>query len=445
MSEKDLDLLNTVISKAVGQGADAADAVLFDSATLEVSFRKGEPEDIERAESQAIGLRVFVGEKNAIVTSTDLLADTLNELTERAVAMARASTDDPYSHLAPEERLVQDVPELELYDGREPEPETLTEMCREAEDAALAHEGITNSEGSSASYGGTRISLATSQGFSRQYRTSSCGLSLSVIAGQGSGMERDYAYGHTRHWEDLQSPASIGNEAAERTLRRLNPQKVATRSMPLVFDPRVGRSLLGNFASAISGSAIARGTSFLKESLHQPVFGEHITITDDPHRLRGLGSKPFDGEGIANTRRDIVAKGSLTTWLMDTRSAKQLGLQSTGHAARSASAPPHPSSSNLFMQPGEQSVNELISDIKEGIFITDTFGMGVNLITGDYSQGASGIWIENGELAYPVSEITIAGHLRDMFQRCVPANDLAFNYATNAPTLRIDGMTVAGI
>jgi PmbA protein len=286
--------------------------------------------------------------------------------------------------------------------------------------------------------------LATTDGFAHSYSGSYYSLSVAVLAGQDEGMERDYDYSSARHFADLASPEAIGKSAAERTLKRLNPKQAPTSNLPIVFDPRVSRGLLNYFAGAISGSAVARKTSFLKDTLGKEIFAPSITIMDDPHRPRGLSSKPYDAEGVAAKKRAFIEKGGLTSWLLDSRSARQLGMHSTGHASRGLSSPPSPSATNLYMEPGSLTPQALMADIKQGLYVTETQGMGVNLITGDYSQGAAGFWIENGQITYPVSEVTIAGHLNDMFKQMTPANDLEFRYSVNAPTLRIEKMMVAG-
>jgi PmbA protein len=265
-----------------------------------------------------------------------------------------------------------------------------------------------------------------------------------VIAGEGTAMERDYDYATSRFGKDLEAPDVVGKRAAERAVKRLNPRKAKTQAAPVIFDPRVAPSLLGHFAGAISGAAIARGVSFLKDRLNSEVFRSDIIIVDDPHRRRGLRSKPFDGEGVANGRKVIIENGRLTTWFLDSASARQLGLQTTGHAARGTGGPPSPSPTNLYMAAGAYSPKELMSDVREGFYVTELIGMGVNGVTGDYSRGAAGFWIEKGEIAYPVSEVTIAGNLKEMYLNLTPANDLVFRYGTDAPTLRVDGMTIAG-
>ncbi len=443
-NSKPAALLESLISRAKSLGADAADAVFFDSSETRSASRKGVPETIELAESSITGLRVWVGKRQALASSTDLSSRAINELAERVVSMARVSTEDADSRLAPAARLASSIPKLDIFDGTEPTPAWLEQQCREAEETALAVKGITNSEGAEAAYSTYSATLATSGGFTQSYQSSHFSVSVSVLAGTGTNMERDYEFASCRHRADLPAAAGIGKEAAARTLRRLNPRKVNTASVPVIFDPRVSRSLLSCFSGAINGSAIARGTSFLKDALGKPVFAGAVNIMDDPHRLRGLSSRPFDGEGVAGRRIALVENGVLKSWLLDVRTANKLQLETTGHASRGAGSPPSPGSSNLYMEPGGDSPAALIGSVKSGFYVTETFGMGINLVTGDYSQGASGFWIENGKLAYPVSEVTIAGQLKDMFTQATPANDLEFRYGTNAPTLHIARMTVAG-
>lgn len=440
----ELNAMNSLIRKAKALGADSADVILAGSVSLSVSCRLGALEDIERSESQDLGLRVFVGQQQATVSSSDTSSSALQELAERAVAMAKAAPEDPYCGLADKTLLETDAQNLDLADSYEPDTKELERLAIEAEDAAQAIEGITNSDGAGASYGLTEIALATSDGFNGQYQRSSYGMSVSVIAGEGTGMESDYAQTMVRHFEDMESAREIGELAGNRTVARLNPRKVETTEVPVIYHPRCGGSLLRHLSGAINGNAVARGTSFLKDRMDQAVFGSEITVVDDPHRPRGLASKPFDGEGVHCQRRNLIDNGQLTSWLLCTSSARQLDLQTTGHATRGTSAPPAASSNNLYMEPGEISPDDLMADIKEGFFITDLIGMGVNGVTGDYSRGASGFWIENGEITFAVSELTVAGNLKDMFMHLTPANDLEFRYGTNVPTLRIEGMTVAG-
>jgi PmbA protein len=436
--------LDSLVKAALKAGANAADAVEFKNISVSVSYRLGKLEDVGRSESSDLGLRVFVGQKVAFVSSTDFSQGALAALPQRAIAMAKLAPEDKYAGLAPAQLLARDFPELEIDDPQEPSTVLLIERARAAEGAALAVPGVTNSEGGSADYGRTMVTLATSEGFLGGYTGTSRGVAVSVIAGEGTGMERDYDYSNTRFAADLENAETIGKRAGMRAVKRLNPRKAETQAVPVFYDPRVASSLIGHFAGAISGASIARGVSFLKDHMGEAVFGEGITILDDPHRKRGLRSKPFDGEGVANRRTVLIDKGRLTTWLLDSASARQLGLTTTGHAARGTGGPPSPSTTNLYMMPGPLSPAELMADVREGLYVTELIGMGVNSVTGDYSRGAAGFWIENGALAYPVSEVTIAGNLKDMYRKLTPADDLVFHYGTDAPTLRVDGMTVAG-
>ncbi|MEI9885145.1 MAG: metallopeptidase TldD-related protein [Rhizomicrobium sp.] len=438
------DVLQSLLREAKAAGADAADALLVENVAASVSYRLGKLEDVERAESHDLGLRVFVGQRIAFVSSTDFSRDSLAQLPGRAVAMAKLAPEDKYAGLAPRERLAKTFPELDIEDANEPSAETLVEWARGAEGAALAVAGVTNSEGGGASFSRTGVTLATSDGFFGAYAGTTSGIGVAVVAGEGTGMERDYDHTSARHVGDLEGAEAIGTSAGTRAVKRLNPRKIKSQSLPIVYDPRVSSGIVGHLAGAISGSSIARGVSFLKDKLGQQVFAPAVNIVDDPHRRRGLRSKPFDGEGVANRRWLLVENGVLQTWLLESASARQLGLETTGHAARGTGGPPAPAPTNLYMAAGTLSPQALIADIKQGIYVTELIGMGVNGVTGDYSRGAAGFWIENGEIAFPVSEITIAGNLKDMFLHLTAANDLEFKHGTNAPTLRIEGMTVAG-
>ncbi len=437
-------ILGSLIDAARKAGADAADALFVEGVSSSVSYRLGRLEDLERAESADLGLRVFVGQKVAFVSSTDFSADALAALPGRALAMARLAPEDKFAGLAPKDRLAKVIPALDLEDAAEPSAERLIELAREVEGTAMAVKSVTNSEGGGASFSRSAVALATSEGFYGRYAGTSHSVSVAVLAGEDTGMERDYDFSSARHAGDLESAATVGRRAGERTVKRLNPRKVKSQSVPVVFDPREAASLIGHFAGAISGASIARGVSFLKDRMGQAIFAPGITIIDDPHRIRGLRSKPFDGEGVANQRRALIDKGVLTTWLLDCASARQLGLETTGHAARGTGGPPSPSTTNLYLEPGALTPHALMADIKQGFYVTELMGMGVNGVTGDYSRGAAGFWIENGQIAYPVSEVTIAGNLKDMFAKLTPASDLEFRQGTNAPTVRIEGMTLAG-
>ena len=438
------DVLNDLIHAARSAGADAADAILLSGVSASVSYRLGRLEDLERAEARDLGLRVFAGGRVAFVSSTDMSRETLRELPERALAMARLAPEDEFACLAPSDKLASCWPELDLADAEEPPADVLIERAKAVEGAAMAVSGITNSEGGGASFGRSEIVLATSEGFFGFYAGTSHGVGVAVLAGEGTTMERDYDSVSARHAGDLEAAETVGRRAGERTVARLNPRKIKSQSVSVVFDPRVASGLLGHFAGAISGASIARGVSFLKDHLGEAVFAPGINIVDDPHRLRGLRSKPFDGEGVRNVRMALVEDGVLTTWILDCASAKQLGLQTTGHAARGTGGPPSPSTTNLYLEPGPASPDQLMADIAQGFYVTELMGMGVNTVTGDYSRGAVGFWIESGSIAYPVAGVTIAGNLKEMFRHLSPANDLVFRYGTNAPTLRVEGMTVAG-
>ncbi|HEX3665029.1 MAG TPA: TldD/PmbA family protein [Rhizomicrobium sp.] len=438
------DILDHLIQSARRTGADAADAILVASVAASVAYRLGRLEELERTESWDLGLRVFAGDRIAFVSSTDLSPQTLAELPERALAMARLAPEDKFACLAPIDRLAKSWPALDLEDTNEPSIEILIERARLVEAAAMSVPGITNSEGGGASFGRSEIALATSDGFFGCYAGTTHNLGVAVLAGEGTAMERDYESVSVRHADDLEGAEAVGRRAGERTIARLNPRKAKSQTIPVIFEPRVASGLLGHFAGAISGASIARGVSFLKDCMGSEVFSSSINIIDDPHRPRGLRSKPFDGEGVQNKRLPLIERGILKTWILDCASAKQLGLRTTGHAARGTGGPPSPSTTNLYMEAGQASPDELMADIRQGFFVTELMGMGVNMVTGDYSRGASGYWIEDGRIAYPVAGITIAGNLKDMFRHITPANDLVFRHGSNAPTLRIEGMTIAG-
>jgi PmbA protein len=443
-SAADIDLLQDLVARAKKAGADAADAVLFEGVSLSHARRLGKVEKLERSESQDLGLRVLVGRQQAIVSSSDRSPKMLAELVERTVAMARAVPEDPFCGLADPADITHDWPALDMLDPEEPSAETLIERARAAEETALAVKGVTNSEGAEAGWGRSRIALVASNGFAGGYAGSHHAVSVSVIGGSGQQMERDYDFANSVYAADLRDPSQIGKSAGERTVKRLGARKMPTCRCPVVLDPRVSRGMISHLLGAISGPSITRGTSFLKDKLGKRIFPEAITITEDPHRRRGHRSKPFDAEGLPNHRRALIDQGVLTTWLLDLRSARQLGLKSTGHAARGTASPPSPSATNIWIEPGAQTPQELMADIKSGFYVTELMGMGVNGLTGDYSRGAAGFWIENGELAFPVSELTVAGNLNDMFARLVAANDLEFRVGADAPTLCIDDLTVAG-
>lgn len=437
--------LNYLLDVAKSQGATSSDAVIVSSSSTSVSIRGGELEDLERSENSDVGLRVFVGARQAIVSSSDTRSPALDKLATRAVEMAKVAPEDPWAHIASENKLSKNPgKDLNLFDKVEKSANELKEMALEVEEAALCVKGVEQAEGASAGWGQGGVALATSNGFFGEYKSSSFSTSVSALAGTGLKMERDYDYSSAHHFNDLMSPNEIGKSAGERAIKRLGPKKVETTEVPIIFSPRVSNTLLGHLSGAINGRAIARGTSFLVDQLEKNIFKEGINIKDDPTQVKGLGSKPFDGEGIETRPHTFIENGLLKSWVLDLASAKQLGLETNGHATRRTSSPPGPSTSNFYMEAGDISPEDLIKDIKDGFYITELIGMGVNGITGDYSRGATGFWIEDGALAYPVSEVTVAGNLKTMFKELTPASDLKFRYGTNAPTVRIDGMILAG-
>jgi PmbA protein len=433
-----------LVERAERAGADASDAVYYANASTSVQVRLGELEDVARSEAESVSLRLFLGSRSASVSSSDLSDEALTALVERAAAMAREAPEDPWSGLAPEELLMREPgPDVDGDDGGDPSPLELRDRSLAIEDAAREVAGITNSEGAGVSAGRSLFALATSHGFCRGYSTTGYSSSASLIAGEGSEMQRDYAYHSVRHYAELDDPETLGRRAAERTVARLRPAKMASGTMPVLFDPRVGNSLLGHLMSAIGGPSITRRTSFLLDKEGERLFGEDVTIRDDPHRPRGLRSKPFDGEGLPTRQTNLIEEGRLTGWLLDCASARQLGRAPTANAVRSSGAP-SVGVTNVHMAPGRLTAGQLIGEVEHGVYVTQLIGQGVNPVTGDYSRGAAGFIIEQGRLGPAVEEITIAGNLLDMFARLVPADDLDFRYSSNVPTLRIDGMTVAG-
>ena len=436
-------LLEDLIARAKAAGADQADAVLAAGTALSVQRRLGQTEHVERSEARDLGLRVFVGKRSAVVSSSAIDPAGFAQLAERAVAMARVVPEDPYNGLAEQAAYVDQAP-LDLVDPAEPDAESLVARTAAAEDAALAVPGITNSEGASAGFGRMVAFLVTSAGFAGRFERTSHSVSAAAVAGTGTAMQRDYDFSSAVHLADLESPEAIGRLAAERAITRLNPRRPKTAQMPVLYDPRVSAGILGHLAGSINGASVARGTTFLKDKLGSRIFPESITIHDDPLRVRGLRSRCFDGEGVPTTPRAIIDNGVLTIWLLDSRTARQLGMVTTGHAARGAGGPPSPGPSNFYMAPGPQTPAELMADIREGLYVTELIGMGVNGLTGDYSRGAAGFMIRDGAIAEPVAEITIAGNLLHMFAHLSAANDLRFKRGMDAPTLRVEGMTVAG-
>ena len=438
------DLACRLVAAARHAGAEAADAVAVRSVSLSVDVRDGAVEESQRSEGDDVGLRVLIGHRQAAVSTNDLKADGLDALAERVVAMARAAPQDEFAGLADPALLARSFPDLDLLDPDMPGVEVLEKRARMAEEAALGVSGVSKSGGASASAGIGGMVLVTSHGFSGSTLGSRHSISMSAIAGTGTGMEQDYDFTSTLHAADLDAADAVGRSAGERAVGRLAPRKVATRRVPVVFEARIANSLVNHLAGAANGGAIARKTSFLRDKLGQRILAPGIEIVDDPLRRRGQRSRVFDAEGVATRMIKLVEHGILKTWLLDCATARELKLKTTGHAQRGVSSVPAPGPSNLYLAPGPKSPDELIAEIEDGFYVTDLIGSGANLVTGDYSRGASGFWIENGRRSFPVSEVTIAGHLNDIFKSLTPASDLAFRYGTNAPTVRVEGLTVAG-
>ena len=433
------------LQAAAKAGADAADVLVTGGESVEVDVREGALEHLQRSDGFSLGLRVLLGKRQAVVSVGDPEHMNLVEAAERAVAMAKVAPEDPHIGLAGPEQVAKDWPDLDLACDKLPDVEELKERALACEEAALAVKGVTKSVGAGASASRSAVFLAASNGFAGGYVRTGVGVSAAVIAGEGAEMQRDYAYDSKIHDEDLRSPEDVGREAGERAVRRLNPKKPESiAGAPVIFEQRVAGSIAGHLAGAINGRTIARGASFLKDSMGQRIMPSSVRVIDDARMPRGDASKPFDGEGLPTTRLDVVDGGELRAWLLDLASARQLGLESNARARRRLTEPPSPGNTNFYIANGEATPEELIRSVKRGVLVTELIGMGVNIVTGDYSRGASGFWIENGEIAYPVSEMTIAGNLKDMFLNLTPANDLAFLGSRNAPTLLVEGMTIAG-
>lgn len=449
MSSVNLDLAQRAVNEALKAGAAKADAVVIESSDTTSAVRLGKLEGVTRSESRDLGLRVLLedkkGLKTAIISTNDLLKDNIKKVAEDAVNIAKIAPADEWVDIAESSDICENVKDLDLYQkDHGTTVEELDQWAMEAESAATEVKGVTNSEGAQGSFAESDSAYAASNGFAKEYKATGFSVSVSVIAGSGTAMETDYDYSYTRNKGDMISPKEIGRSAGELTVARLNPKKISTRKVPIIFDKRVSKSLLSNLATAINGQAIAKQSSFLTNYMDKMIFPKNINIIDDPTLKRGLGSQPFDAEGLEGQKMHLVENGVLKSWILDLRSAKKLGLKSNGRASRAIGGHPSPSSTNVYMENGQRTKEELIKGVKEGLYLTDAFGMGVNDVTGDYSQGANGFWIENGELTYPVSEITVAGNLLEMFKNIIAGNDLEMRYSKNAPTLLIDGMTVAG-
>jgi PmbA protein len=441
----DENVLHDLVGAALKAGADAAEAVSAERQSLSVNVRLGDLEEVEREEAREIGIRVFIGQKQASVSGSDVSAQGRAKLVERVLNMARLAPEDPYAGLAPQDRLAKGpFPDLQLYDSAEPSPEDLEARALAAEDSARAVPGVTNSDGGSGSWSSGLYRMVTSGGFVGEHRTSGFSLYASAIAGDDSGMERGGDGRSTRWQSDLPAPEVIGAEAGRRAVQRLGARKIDSQTASVIFENKVALSLISPMLGAISGPSIARGASFLKTKLGEAVFSPNVDIIDEPHRVRGLGSSPFDDEGVANKTTALVDKGVLTTWLLNSASARQLGLETTGHASRGLAGPPGVGVNNLTVMPGEQDLAGLMADAKQGLLVTSMFGPSLNANTGDWSIGVSGFWFENGEVAYPVNEITVAGNLIDIYARVIVGSDLEIRGASNSPSLLVEDMAIAG-
>ncbi|WP_136659562.1 TldD/PmbA family protein [Nitratireductor sp. XY-223] len=441
-SEELADKAAELVAQAMRSGADRCDAVVARGQTASVSVRLGKVEGTEASESDGFSLRVFVGKRVASVSANAGIDAA--DLADRAVAMARVSPEDPYATLADPADIAKRFDDLDLFDPTQVGSEQLTDAALAMEAAALDVNGVTNSSGAGASAGMGGMVLVTSDGFSGSYVGSRFGRSVSVIAGEGTGMERDYEFDSRLYYADLDDVEAIGRAAGTRAVRRLNPRKADTGTdVTVVFDPRVARGFVGHLAGAINGAAVARKTSFLRDMMGKPVMKPGMLVTDDPQIVRGPASRPFDGEGVRGTRLNMVENGVLQSWFLSTSTAHELGLKTNGRGVRSGSNVT-PGSTNLALEPGSLSAEALIGSVASGFYVTEVIGQGVNMITGEYSRGASGFWIENGELTFPVSEVTIASNLKDMFMNTTPASDIDRKYGTASPTVAIEGMTLAG-
>ena len=434
----------SLVEQALGAGADAADAIYVGAESHSVQVRLGQLEHVDRSEGEELGLRVFVGQRSASVASSDFSPEALRELVTRVLAMAREAPEDAYAGLAPANLLkLGGLPDIQAEDREPDDPPGLHGRALEAEGASLAVTGVTNSTGASAGRSAGTVALATSTGFSGAYRSTGHSVSAGVIAGEGASMQRDSAWHGARHLEDLDVAEDVGRLAGERAVARLNPSRPRPGRYPILFDPRVAGSLLTHFAASITGGAVARKSSFLQNKLGEAVFAANVSIIDDPLRLRGLRSRPFDGEGLGVSRQQLVSEGILRSWTAESASARQLGIQPTGHAVRGASGAPGAGPTNLFIEAGRRSREELLAAFPEAILVTELIGQGINYVTGDYSRGAAGFLIRDGAIAEPIAEITIASNLIDMFVSLEPGSDLEFRRGIDAPTLLVPEMTVA--
>lgn len=447
MSENLPALTDALLNATRRAGAEAADAIAVDGVSTGIDVRGGRLEHAERAEGVEIGLRVLLGKRQACVSASDTAPATLDTMAERAVAMAREAPEDPWIGLADPDQLARDwdVAALDLVDpADEPAPAELEDMALRAEAAALAVPGISQSEGASAGYWRSRVHLAATNGFSGGYARTASMLSAVAITGEGTAMERDY-YGDSRtHREDLMDPETVGRIAGERTAARAGARKPPSGAFPVLYDERIAASLIGHLLQAVSGTAVARGSSWLRDAMDSPVLPEGLDLVEDPLRPRVRASRPFDAEGLPSARRSIVEGGVLKSWTLDLATGRQLGLPSTANAARGTGGPPSPAVTNVALTQGTASRDDLLAEMGTGLLVTSLIGASINPTTGDYSRGASGFWVENGRIAYPVNECTIAGNLRQMLMTLRPANDARPHLSRVVPSLLVEGLTLAG-
>jgi PmbA protein len=441
------ELTNDLLAAARRAGAEAADALAVRGTSLSIDVRKGRLEQAERSEGVDIGLRVLIGKRQANVSASDISSETIEAMAERAVAMAREAPEDPDIGLADPADLARgwNVDVLELSDpAPEPAPADLEEDARRGEAAALAVKGVSQVQAASAGYGKRQIHLAATNGFSGGYERSNRATSVVAISGAGAGMERDYN-GESRIFQaDLPDPVEIGALAGERAVARIGSRQPPTGACPVLYDERVSSSLISHLLAAINGAAIVRGSSWLRHALGKEVLPDGLSLIEDPLRPRVFGSRPFDGEGLPTRARRIVDAGVLTGWTLDLASARKLGMKSTANASRSTTAPPSPSISNVALTQGNETREALISQMGTGLLVTSLMGSTINPNTGDYSRGAAGFWVENGTIAYPVNECTIAGNLIEMLKTIVPANDAKPHESHMVPSLLVEGLTLAG-
>ena len=433
-----------LIKKSKKTGADNVDVLYVENINIDVGCRLKKIEKLERSESNDLGLRFIKNKKQVIVSSNDLSKKSLEELVYKASKMIDAVPKDPYCSIADKKNIIKKIPNLKIYENKEPTIKSLKEKAMEAEKAGLNVKGITNSEGAEIGWNKSKVHLFNSNGLNVNYQSSGYSIYAVLIAGHGTSMEREYEYSSSVFEKDLTKASLVGKKAGQLAVKKLNPRKISTSKIPVIFSPRVSNSFLRHFSAAINGNSITRGTSFLKKKLNKQIFSNEINITDDPLKKKGLQSKPFDGEGLKTKNIQLVKNGILKSWFLDLSTAMQLKLKSTAHASRGISSPPTPSPTNLYFEPGNVSPKNLIGNIKKGIYVTELMGSSVNLINGDYSRGGSGFMIDKGKITYPINEITIADNLNEMFKKMILANDLEFKQGLNSPTMLIEGMTVAG-